>query len=201
MSKLVIISAPSGTGKSTIVNYIQENAKDLNLRFSISATSREPRGNEKDGIEYYFLTVDEFVEKIKRGDFVEYEEVYTGRFYGTLKSEVERIFANGDNVIFDVDCEGGINIKKIYSDRAISIFIKPPSIEALRERLIKRGTDSMEVIGERLAKAEKELSRAEMFDYCVENDNVEKCGNKIIARAEMFDYCVGNDNVEKSGGR
>lgn len=186
MSKLVIISAPSGTGKSTIVNYIQENAKDLNLRFSISATSREPRGNEKDGIEYYFLTVDEFVEKIKRGDFVEYEEVYTGRFYGTLKSEVERIFANGDNVIFDVDCEGGINIKKIYSDRAISIFIKPPSIEALRERLIKRGTDSMEVIGERLAKAEKELSRAEMFDYCVENDNVEKCGNKIIARVREF---------------
>lgn len=186
MSKLVIISAPSGTGKSTIVRYIQDNAEDLRLRFSISATSRPPRGNEQDGREYYFLSAGEFVEKINNGEFVEYEEVYKDRFYGTLKSEVERIFYDGDNVIFDVDCEGGINIKNIYKDRAISIFIKPPSIDALRERLIKRGTDSMSVIEERLSKAEKELSRAVYFDCCFENDNVEDCGNRIIQKVRDF---------------
>lgn len=186
MSKLVIISAPSGTGKSTIVSYIQDNAKDLRLKFSISATSRPPRGTEQDGREYYFMTAEEFVEKINKGEFVEFEEVYHGRFYGTLKSEVERIFSTGDNVIFDVDCEGGINIKNIYRDRAISIFIKPPNMDVLRERLVKRGTDSMQMIEERLSKAEKELSRAVYFDYCFENDNIEDCGNKIIEKIRDF---------------
>ena len=150
--KLIIFSAPSGSGKSTIINYLLQQS--LRLRFSISATSRAPRGTEKNGVEYYFLTPEAFKARIAKGDFLEYEEVYTDKFYGTLKSEVERILNEGDNVIFDVDVVGGCNIKRFYGDRALSVFIQPPSIEELRKRLVGRGTDTPEVIESRIAKAE-----------------------------------------------
>ena len=172
MSKLIIFSAPSGAGKSTIVRYML--AQDLNLQFSISATSRLPRGEEKNGIEYFFLTPQEFKDRIANGDFLEYEEVYPDKFYGTLKSEVDRILAEGKNVVFDIDCIGGLNVKKIYGDRALSIFVMPPSIQALRERLEKRGTDAPHVIEKRLAKAEYEMSFAPQFDLVVLNDDFDK---------------------------
>ena len=156
--KLIIFSAPSGSGKSTIINYLLEQG--LNLKFSISATSRAPRGEEKNGVEYYFLSPEDFRKRIAAGDFLEYEEVYTDKFYGTLKSEVERIFKEGNNVIFDVDVVGGCNIKKYYGNRALSVFIQPPSVEELRRRLVGRNTDSPEVIESRLAKAEYELGFA-----------------------------------------
>lgn len=168
--KLIIFSAPSGSGKSTIINYLLQ--QDLHLRFSISATSRAPRGTERDGVEYYFLTPDEFRTRIAQGEFLEYEEVYTDKYYGTLKSEVERIQREGDNVIFDVDVIGGCNIKKQYGDRALSMFIQPPSIQHLRERLEGRGTDSPEVIESRVAKAEFELGFADQFDTVVVNDDL-----------------------------
>ena len=169
--KLIIFSAPSGAGKSTILNYLLQQS--LRLRFSISATSRAPRGTEKNGVEYYFLTPAEFKARIAKGDFLEYEEVYTDKFYGTLKSEVERILNEGDNVIFDVDVVGGCNIKRYYGDRALSVFIQPPSIEELRKRLVGRGTDTPEVIESRIAKAEYELSFADKFDTVVINDDLE----------------------------
>lgn len=169
--KLIIFSAPSGSGKSTIINYLLK--QDLHLRFSISATSRAPRGTEKNGVEYYFLTPEEFRSRITNGDFLEYEEVYTDKYYGTLKSEVERILNEGDNVIFDVDVVGGCNIKKFYGDRALSVFIQPPSIDDLRKRLEGRGTDSPEVIESRIAKAEYELGFAGQFDKVVVNDDLE----------------------------
>lgn len=178
MAKLIIFSAPSGAGKSTLVRYLL--SQGLNLRFSISATSRAPRGEEKDGKEYYFLTPDEFRKRIARNDFLEYEEVYTDKFYGTLKSEVDRILAEGSNVVFDVDCVGGLNIKKIYGERALSIFIMPPSVEVLRERLEKRGTDSPEVIENRLAKAEYEMSFAPQFDVTVCNDDYDRAKTEIL---------------------
>lgn len=179
MSKLIIFSAPSGTGKSTLIRHLIE--KDLNLQFSISATSREPRGEEKDGIEYFFLTPQEFRKKIANNEFLEYEEVYDNRFYGTLKSEVDKILDEGNNVVFDIDCIGALNVKKIYGDRALAVFIMPPSIEALRERLEKRGTDTAEVINDRLSKAEYEMSFAPEFDVIIENDDFEK------ARKETYD--------------
>ena len=169
--KLIIFSAPSGSGKSTIINYLLQQS--LRLRFSISATSRAPRGTEKNGVEYYFLTPEAFKARIAKGDFLEYEEVYTDKFYGTLKSEVERILNEGDNVIFDVDVVGGCNIKRYYGDRALSVFIQPPSIEELRKRLVGRGTDTPEVIESRIAKAEYELSFADKFDTVVINDDLE----------------------------
>ncbi|MDD7062922.1 MAG: guanylate kinase [Parabacteroides sp.] len=169
--KLIIFSAPSGAGKSTIINYLLQQS--LRLRFSISATSRAPRGTEQNGVEYYFLTPEEFKARIAKGDFLEYEEVYTDKFYGTLKSEVERILDEGDNVIFDVDVVGGCNIKHYYGERALSVFIQPPSIEELRKRLVGRGTDTPEVIESRIAKAEYELSFADKFDTVVINDDLE----------------------------
>ncbi len=178
MAKLIIFSAPSGAGKSTLVRYLL--SQRLNLRFSISATSRAPRGEEKDGKEYYFLTPDEFRKRIARNDFLEYEEVYTDKFYGTLKSEVDRILAQGNNVVFDVDCVGGVNIKKIYGEQALSIFVMPPSVEVLRERLEKRGTDSPEVIENRLAKAEYEMSFAPQFDVTVCNDDYDRAKTEIL---------------------
>lgn len=172
MGKLIIFSAPSGSGKSTIINHLLQ--QDLNLAFSISATSRPPRGTERDGVEYFFLTPDEFRERIARGEFLEYEEVYPGRFYGTLKSQVEKQLAAGQNVVFDVDVVGGCNIKKYYGERALSVFIQPPSVEELRLRLVGRGTDAPEVIEDRVAKAEYELGFAPQFDVVVVNDNLEE---------------------------
>jgi len=184
MAKLIIISAPSGAGKSTLVRYLL--SQNLNLHFSISATSRKSRGEEKNGVEYYFLTPDQFREKIVNDEFLEYEEVYPDRFYGTLKSEVDRIMAEGNNVIFDVDCIGGLNIKKIYGDKALSIFIMPPSLEVLRERLEKRGTDSLKVIEGRLSKAEYEISYAPQFDVIVCNDDYDRARAEILKLVTDF---------------
>lgn len=184
MSKLIIFSAPSGTGKSTLIRHLVQ--QNLNLQFSISATSRLPRGEEQNGIEYFFLTPDEFRAKIAQNAFIEYEEVYPDRFYGTLKSEVDRILATGNNVVFDIDCVGALNIKKIYGDIALAIFIMPPSIEVLRERLEKRGTDAPEVIEGRLAKAAYEMSFASKFDVIIENDDFEKARKETIETVQEF---------------
>ncbi len=182
--KLVIFSAPSGSGKSTIINYLL--GQNLNLRFSISATSRPPRGQERDGVEYYFLTPEAFREKIAAGLFLEYEEVYKDRYYGTLKSEVDRIFRAGGHVVFDVDVVGGCHIKEYYGDRALSVFIQPPSLEVLRRRLESRGTDSPEVIESRLAKAEYELSFAPRFDVVIINDRLEKAQAEALRIVQDF---------------
>lgn len=171
MNKLIIFSAPSGSGKSTIINYLLE--QDLHLAFSISATSRPPRGQEQHGVEYFFLTPKEFRQRIADNEFLEYEEVYQDRFYGTLKSQVENQLNAGQNVIFDVDVVGGCNIKQFYGDRALSVFIQPPSIEELRRRLEGRGTDAPEVIESRIAKAAYELSFASKFDVVIINDDLE----------------------------
>ena len=169
--KVIIFSAPSGSGKSTIVNYLL--AKDFGLEFSVSATCRAPRGEEKHGKENYFFSTDEFKERIEAEDFLEWEEVYPGCFYGTLKSELERIWKAGHAVVFDVDVVGGVNIKKIFGDQALSVFIKAPSVEVLRQRLIGRGTDSMEKIEQRVAKAEYEMTFADKFDVVIVNDNLD----------------------------
>ena len=182
--KLIIFSAPSGSGKSTIINYLLEQG--LNLKFSISATSRAPRGEEKNGVEYYFLSPEDFRKRIAAGDFLEYEEVYTDKFYGTLKSEVERIFKEGNNVIFDVDVVGGCNIKKYYGNRALSVFIQPPSVEELRRRLVGRNTDSPEVIESRLAKAEYELGFANQFDVVIVNDDLDKAKEETLRTVRNF---------------
>lgn len=167
--KLIIISAPSGTGKSTIIGELMKN-ENLKLEFSISATTRPLRGEEKDGVNYYFLSLEEFKKRIENDEFAEYEEVYAGRFYGTLKSEITRITSAGKNVILDLDVKGGVNVKKIYGKKAISIFIKPPSIETLRQRLLSRATDSIEDINNRVDKAAYELTFADKFDHCVVNE-------------------------------
>ena len=171
--KLIIVSAPSGSGKSTIVNWLMQEHPELNLYFSISCTSRAPRGEEKDGVEYFFLTPEAFKEKIKNNEFLEYEEVYENRFYGTLKAQVERQREAGQNVVFDVDVKGGVNIKKHYGKKALSLFIQPPSIEELRRRLEGRGTDTQEAIEQRIAKAAYELTFAPKFDRVVVNDDLE----------------------------
>lgn len=182
--KLIIFSAPSGSGKSTIINFLLK--QNLNLQFSISATSRDPRGEEKHGVEYYFLSPEEFRSKIANDDFLEYEEVYTDRFYGTLKSEVDRITSTGNNVVFDVDVVGGCNIKKFYGERALSVFIQPPSIEELRKRLEGRGTDAQDVIESRLAKAEFELGFAPKFDVVIVNDDLEKAQQEALNTIREF---------------
>ena len=170
--KVIIFSAPSGAGKSTIVNHLL--GKYPELEFSISATSRAPRGDEQDGKEYYFFTADQFRRMIAEDKFVEHEEVYPGSFYGTLKSEVERIWAKGHVIVFDIDVKGGVNVKKIFGDKAFSIFIQAPSVEILRERLISRGTDSAEAIGKRVAKASSEMEFAKgRFDYVLVNDDLQ----------------------------
>ncbi len=181
MGKLIIFSAPSGTGKSTIINWLMAEHKELRLAFSISCTSRQPRGTEKNGVEYFFLSPEEFRQRIANGEFLEYEEVYANRFYGTLKSQVERQASEGQNVVFDVDVKGGCNIKQHYGDRALSVFIQPPSVEELRRRLEARGTDAPEVIDQRIARAEYELGFASQFDRIVVNDNLEK------AKSEAYD--------------
>ena len=170
--KLLIFSAPSGSGKSTIVNFLMQEHPELNMHFSISCTTRAPRGTEKNGVEYFFLTPEEFKAKIAENAFVEYEEVYTDRFYGTLKSQVENQINNGENVVFDVDVKGGCNLKKIFGSEALSVFVQPPSVEELRRRLVGRATDAPEVIEQRLAKAEEELTYAPKFDVIIVNDDL-----------------------------
>lgn len=167
--KLIIISAPSGCGKSTIINEIIKD-DNLKLEFSISATSRPPRRGEIEGVNYYFLSSEEFKNAIKNDELIEYEEVYPDRFYGTLKSEIERIRNNSNNVILDIDVKGGINVKQIYGEDAISIFIMPPSVDTLRHRLLSRGTEDVEAINQRVDKAGYEISFAPQFDKVVVND-------------------------------
>ena len=171
MAKIIVLSAPSGSGKSTIINYLMD--QQLNLHFSISATSRPPRGKEQHGVEYYFLTAEDVRQRIADGEFLEFCEVYEGRYYGTLKAEVDRLLAKGENVICDVDVVGAQNIKRIYGDQALTVFIKVPSLEVLRHRLTARGTDAPEVIEERIRRADYELSEADKFDATLINDNLE----------------------------
>lgn len=184
MAKVIIFSAPSGSGKSTIINYLM--AQNLNLHFSISATSRPPRGTEKNGVEYFFLSPEEFKTLIAKGEFLEYEEVYKDRFYGTLKSQVDAQLERGENVVCDVDVLGGQNIKAYYGDKALSLFIQPPSIEVLKQRLESRGTDAPEVIKDRLARAEFELSYADKFDKVVVNDNLEDAQSEALSLIKKF---------------
>ena len=184
--KMLIVSAPSGSGKSTIVNWLMQEHPELKLYFSISCTSRAPRGTEQNGVEYFFLTPEEFREKIENDEFLEYEEVYEGRFYGTLKAQVERQLEAGQNVLFDVDVKGGINIKKFYGDRAMSLFIQPPSVEELRRRLEGRGTDTPEAIENRLAKAEYEMTFAPQFDHIVVNDDLDTAKQETLQLVESF---------------
>ncbi len=171
-NKVVIFSAPSGSGKSTIVNHILGLHPEM--EFSVSATSRAPRGQEKDGVEYYFFTADEFRRMISEDKFIEHEEVYSGSFYGTLKSEVNRIWDKGHVIIFDVDVKGGVNLKKYFKEKALSVFIQAPSVEELRRRLVARGTDSPEAIEKRVAKAAEEMTYADKFDYILVNDDLQK---------------------------
>lgn len=184
MSKIIIFSAPSGSGKSTIINYLMQQG--LNLHFSVSATSRPPRGAEKNGVEYYFLTPEDFKQRIAKGEFLEYEEVYKDRFYGTLKAQVDAQLEKGENVVCDVDVLGGQNIKKHYGNRALSLFIQPPSIGVLRQRLEGRGTDAPEVINDRIARAEFELSFADKFDCIVVNDDLQKAQAEALKIIENF---------------
>lgn len=182
--KVIIFSAPSGSGKSTIINYLLK--QQLNLAFSISATTRPPRGQEKNGVEYFFLSQEEFKERISKGDLLEYEEVYAGRFYGTLKSQVEKQLENGENVVFDVDVKGGCNIKKYYGSRALSIFVQPPSIEELQKRLESRATDTPEMIKKRIEKASFELSFASQYDVVITNDQLEKAETETLEAVKVF---------------
>lgn len=183
---LLIFSAPSGSGKSTIVSYLMNKHPELNLAFSISATTRAPRGTEKNGVEYIFLSEEDFRKKIADNEFLEYEEVYPGRLYGTLKAQVEQQLDKGENVIFDVDVKGGCNIKKHYGQRALSVFIQPPSIDELRKRLEHRATDAPEVIEQRLAKASYELTFANKFDKVIVNDDLQKAEDETLKAVKAF---------------
>lgn len=188
--KLLIFSAPSGSGKSTIVNWLMKEHPELKMSFSISATSRPPRSNngvmERDGVEYYFLSPEEFRQKIKAGEFLEYEEVYHDRFYGTLRSQVEALLDKGHNVVLDIDVKGGINIKKMYGLQAMSMFIQPPSVPELRRRLESRGSDTPDQIQIRLDKAEYEMSFAPQFDHIIVNDDLDKA--KAEALTLIIDF-------------
>ena len=176
--KLIVFSAPSGSGKTTIVRHLL--AQNIPFGFSVSATSRLPRGKEKEGVDYYFLSVEQFKNKIQEGAFVEYEEVYKNTFYGTLQSEIERLWAQGNHILFDIDVVGGLNIKKKYPDNTLSIFVLPPSVTELEKRLRSRATDTEEKIQERLAKAKKELQFAPQFDHILVNDDLESAKNKGV---------------------
>lgn len=184
--KCIIISAPSGTGKSTIIGWLMQAHPELRLAFSISCTSRPPRGSEQHGVEYFFLTPEEFRRRIDNDEFLEYEEVYENRFYGTLKAQVERQLEAGQNVVFDVDVKGGVNIKQFYGERAMSLFVQPPSVEELRRRLVGRGTDTPEAIENRLAKAEYELTFAPQFDHVVVNDNLDVAKAETLRLVKQF---------------
>jgi len=191
--KLIVFSAPSGSGKTTIVQHLLSHP-ELNLEFSISATSRAPRGDEVEGKDYYFLNLHEFKQKIKNEEFLEWEEVYRDNFYGTLKAEIERIWAAGKNVIFDIDVVGGLDIKHIYPKQTLAVFVKPPSIEELKIRLKKRKTESEDKINMRVAKASIELATAPQFDFIIENNNLQ------IALEEAYDlvstFVEANSEVE-----
>lgn len=184
--KLLIFSAPSGSGKSTIVQWLMKEHPELSLAFSISCTSRAPRGTEQNGVEYFFLTPEEFKQKIAEDAFLEYEEVYENRFYGTLKEQVDTQTKRGENVLFDVDVKGGCNIKEYYGERALSLFIQPPSVEELRRRLEGRATDSAEAIEKRLAKASYELTFAPKFDHIIVNNDLQKAEAETLAVIEEF---------------
>ena len=184
--KLLIFSAPSGSGKTTIVQWLMQRHPELNLSFSISCTSRPPRGNEQNGREYFFLSTEEFEQRIAAGDFVEYEEVYAGCYYGTLREQIDRQLGEGHNVLFDVDVKGGCSIKKIYGDRALSIFIQPPSVEELQRWLLQRGTDKPDVIQQRVAKAEYELTFAPQFDHIVVNDDLQQAQQHTLQLVTRF---------------
>ena len=182
--KLIIFSAPSGSGKSTIVNYLLRCG--VPVEFSISACSRDPRGEEKHGEHYYFLSPEEFKAKIDADEFLEWEEVYEGRYYGTLRSEVDRIWAKGKQVIFDIDVLGGVNLKKQFGDRALSVFIKAPSVEVLKERLIARNTEDQANLKMRLDKAEKEMTYAKDFDLVIINDDLETAQKEAYQKVTDF---------------
>ena len=182
--KVLIFSAPSGSGKTTLINYLMQQG--LNLHFSISATSRPPRGTEQNGVEYFFLTPDEFRAHIAAGDFLEYQEVYENRFYGTLQQQVDNQLAEGQHVVCDVDVLGALNIKRHYGEQALSLFIQPPSIEALRQRLEQRGTDAPEVIEQRIARAAFELSYAPQFDKVIVNDQLETACCEVLQAVKDF---------------
>ncbi len=186
--KVIIFSAPSGSGKSTIIGRLMQH-EDLHMAFSVSCTSRPPRGAERHGVEYFFLTPEEFRRRIDNDEFLEYEEVYADRYYGTLKEQVEHQLESGDNVVLDVDVKGGCNIKRHYGDRALSVFIQPPSVGELRKRLVGRGTDAPEVIEDRIARAEYELTFASRFDRVVVNDDLEKAVGEAL--------CVVREFIEK----
>ena len=183
-NKVMVFSAPSGAGKTTIVTHLLKTFNKL--EFSVSATSRAPRGQEVDGKDYYFLSVKEFKKRIKNGEFVEYEEVYPGSFYGTLKSEVERIWAKGNVIMFDVDVKGGVSIKKIFGEKAFTVFIMPPSLEVMEQRLRARGTDSEEAIKTRVAKAAEEMTYAAKFDAVLVNDVLEESFEKAERLVKLF---------------
>ncbi|MCH8545354.1 MAG: guanylate kinase [Cryomorphaceae bacterium] len=182
--KMLILSAPSGSGKTTLVKHLLTQRSDL--LFSISATTRAPRGKEVHGKDYYFLSVQAFEEKIAEDAFVEYEQVYPGRYYGTLKSEVQRIFNAGSHVVFDIDVQGGVNIKRQFPENSLSIFIQPPTIEALQKRLMARGTDSESEIEMRVAKAQEEMAMANRFDYVLVNDDLERAKKEIAEIVNDF---------------
>lgn len=182
--KLIIFSAPSGAGKTTLVKYLID--QDLNLAFSVSACSRDKRPHEVDGEDYYFVSVKEFKEKIRKGEFVEWEEVYPGQFYGTPKTEIERIWAMGSNVIFDIDVVGGVNIKKQYGNRALSVFIMPPSLRELEKRLRNRSTENRENLQKRLTKAKAEINYAPEFDIIIVNDNLNKTKREALSIVSEF---------------
>ena len=183
--KIIIISAPSGCGKSTIINALLRQG-EIDMQFSVSATNRPPREGEEHGVNYYFLTDDEFRSAIAGDEFVEYEEVYPGRYYGTLKREIARITDGGHKVVLDIDVKGGVNVKRMYGDQAVSVFIKPPSVAALRQRLEGRGTEDAEAIAQRVARAEFEIGFAPQFDHTVINDNLDEAITQVSDILKSF---------------
>ncbi len=195
--KVVIFSAPSGSGKSTVVSHVLPLHPEM--EFSVSATSRKPRGTEQDGVEYLFYSADIFRKLVEMDKFVEYEEVYKDNFYGTLKSEVNRIWSKGHVIIFDVDVKGGVNLKKYFGDRALSVFIQAPSVEALRQRLINRGTDSLEAIEARVAKAAEEMTYAGKFDYILVNDDLETALKEAEQVVDKFFQSLAHRSPRRSG--